>query len=309
MDFNSDSSSNQKKNQSKDLIIGVLIVLVIISGIKLYIDYQERTEKTAEIVKLSTQNDALNSRIDSMNFQIDLRIQEIQKLGGSITALEEIKNQLLKERNSAKKRTIQEIASLNEKIDGLNNLIREKDSEIKHLKAANQALFTENQDLKTTQSVIENQVSELSLLKNNLQTKVNMASKLKASQIVISALNPRGKERIETSKDFKNRQIERIKISFNLVDNKLADKGPRNIFMQIMAPNSLPIFDVAKGSGTFMIDGVELFYTAKQDIIFDNSEQILTFYYDKGSDYASGLHEIRIFVDDYQIGSKTFNVK
>jgi hypothetical protein len=103
--------------------------------------------------------------------------------------------------------------------------------------------------------------------------------------------------------------MERLKVSFNIADNKVAEKGPRNVFVQVLAPNSQPIFDVAKGSGTFIINGAELFYTAKQDIIFDNSEQQLTFYYEKGTDYATGIHEVRIFVDNYQIGSKTFTVK
>ena len=58
-----------------------------------------------------------------------------------------------------------------------------------------------------------------------------------------------------------------------------------------------------------MIDGAEQFYTVKQDIIFDNSEQELTFYYERGSDYASGNHQVRIFVDNYQVGTKVFSVK
>jgi hypothetical protein len=98
-------------------------------------------------------------------------------------------------------------------------------------------------------------------------------------------------------------------VSFNIADNKVAEKGPRNVYVQVLDGNSQPIFDVAKGSGTFMINGAEQFYTVKQDIIFDNSEQELTFYYEKGSDYASGSHEVRIFVDNYQIGTKTFTVK
>jgi len=66
---------------------------------------------------------------------------------------------------------------------------------------------------------------------------------------------------------------------------------------------------VAKGSGTFTVNGAEQFYTVKQDILFDNTGEPLTFYYEKGSDYVSGDHEVRIFVDDYQIGSRTFSVK
>lgn len=309
MNTSSENYPNEKKEQGKNIIIAVLVLLVIISGIKLYADYQDRTKKTEEIFQLSTENTELNNRLDSMTYQLDLRIQEIEKLGGSITALEEIKDQLLAERNSSKQRTAAEISALNQKINGLNNMIQEKDREILSLREANKELYTENQDLKTTQDEIKEQVNQLNAQKSDLQAKVNVAAKLKAEKITISAVNSRGKERIETTKDFRNRQMERLKMSFNIADNKIAEKGPRNVFVQVLAPNSQPIFDVAKGSGTFIINGAELFYTAKQDIIFDNSEQQLTFYYEKGTDYATGVHEVRIFVDNYQIGSKTFTVK
>lgn len=309
MSTNFESESSNKKDQGKNIIIIVLILLVIISGIKLYTDYVDRSKKTEEIILLSTENNELNKRLDSVTYQLDLRIQEIEKLGGNVQALEEVRDQLIAERNSSRQRSANEIAALNEKIRSYSGLIEEKDQEILELRAMNQQLFAENQDLKTTQAEIEEEVAQLNIQKEDLQAKVNIAAMLKAENINIAAINSRGKERIETTKDFKNRQIERIKVSFQLADNKVAEKGPRNVYVQILAPNSQPIFDVAKGSGTFMMDGVEEFYTVKQDIIFDNTEQELTFYYEKGSDYVSGDHEVRIFVDNYQVGSKTFTVK
>jgi hypothetical protein len=198
---------------------------------------------------------------------------------------------------------------LNAKINSSNNLIQEKDREILELRAANQQLFSENQDLRTTQAEIEEEVAELNIQKESLQAKVNVASMLKAENINIAAINSKGKERVETTKDFRNRFIERIKVSFNIADNKVAEKGPRNVYVQVLGPNSQPIFDVAKGSGTFMLNGGEQFYTVKQNMIFDNSGQELTFYYEKGSDYVSGEHVVKIYLDNYQIGSRNFTVK
>lgn len=304
-----EKNSPEKKDQGKNIIIIVLILLVIISGIKLYTDYIDRTKKTEEILLLSTENNDLNKRLDSVTYQLDLRIQEIEKLGGDVKALEEVRDQLIAERNTSRQRSSSEIVALNEKIKSYNSMIVEKDQEILELRAMNQQLFTENQDLKTTQAEIEEEVAQLNIQKEDLQAKVNVASVLKAENIEIAAVNSRGKERVETTKDFKNRQIERIKVSFNLADNKVAEKGPRNIYVQVLAPNAQPIFDVAKGSGTFMMDGAEQFYTVKQDIIFDNTEQELTFFYEKGSDYISGIHQVKIFVDNYEVGSKTFTVK
>lgn len=309
MSTNFESESTEKKDQGKNIIIIVLVLLVIISGIKLYTDYVDRSKKTEEILLLSTENNELNKRLDSVTYQLDLRIQEIEKLGGNVKALEEVRDQLIAERNTSRQRSANEIAVLNEKIRSYSGLIEEKDQEILELRAMNQQLYAENQDLRSTQAEIEEEVAQLNIQKEDLQAKVNIAAMLKAENINIAAVNSRGKERVETTKDFRNRQIERIKVSFNLADNQVAEKGPRNVYVQILAPNSQPIFDVAKGSGTFMMDGVEEFYTVRQDIIFDNTEQELTFYYEKGSDYNSGTHEVRIFVDNYQIGSKTFSVK
>jgi hypothetical protein len=309
MDTNFEREPSQRKDQNKNIIIIVLVLLVIISGIKLYTDYVDRTKKKEEILLLSTENNELNQRLDSVTYQLDLRIQEIEKLGGDVQALEAVRDQLIAERNSTRQRSSTEIAALNGKITNLNGLIAQKDQEILELRAANQQLFTENQDLKTTQAEIEEEVVQLNMQKQDLQAKVDVASMLKAENITIAAVNSRGRERIETTKDFRNRQIERLKVSFNLADNKVAEKGPRNIYVQVLDGNSQPIFDVAKGSGTFMINGTELFYTVKQDIIFDNSEQELTFYYEKGSDYTSGSHQVKIFVDNYQVGTKTFTVK
>jgi FtsZ-binding cell division protein ZapB len=309
MDPEFEKNSAQKKDQGKNIIIIVLILLVIISGIKLYTDFIDRTKKIEEILLLSTENNELNKRLDSVTYQLDLRIEEIEKLGGDISTLQAANSQLVAERNSSRQRSSAEINTLNAKIKSSTNLIQQKDKEVLELRAMNQQLFSENQDLKTTQAEIEQEVAQLNVEKESLQSKVTIASLLKAENIKITAVNSKGKERAETSKDLKNRYIERIKIDFNIADNKVAGKGPRTIYVQVLAPNSQPIFDVAKGSGTFMLDGNEQFYTVKQDMIFDNSEKELTFYYEKGSDYVSGVHVIKIFSDNYQIGSKSFTVK
>jgi hypothetical protein len=69
------------------------------------------------------------------------------------------------------------------------------------------------------------------------------------------------------------------------------------------------LFDVARGSGTFMYQSKEEFYTAAQEILFDNTKQQLSFIYDKGSEYPSGTYDLEIYADDYQIGKGQFVVK
>ncbi|MFD2036579.1 hypothetical protein ACFSKL_17360 [Belliella marina] len=306
MNTNFEKEKPKNSEKGKNILIIVLIILVIISGIKLYSDSVDRNKKSEEILILSEENDDINKRLDSITFQLDLRIQEIEKLGGDISSLEEIRDQLVAERNSSKKRSTEELEALNKKINSFSSVLQEKDREIVKLREVNQQLFAENEDLKSTQAEIEEKVVKLNLKTEELEEKVSIAGRLKAENIVIAAVNSRGRERED---GFKNRQLERLKISFNIADNKVAEKGPRDIFVQIIAPNNQPIFDIARGSGTFMIDGREEFYTVQQDILFDNTQQSMTYFYEKGSKYNTGKYEVRIYADNYQIGTGSFEVK
>jgi len=306
MSINEAPENNKSKDTGKNILILVLVILVIISGIKLYRDSKEKEQKSEEILILSEDNSDLNMRLDSMTFQLDLRIQEIENLGGEVDSLVAIKEQLIAERNSDKKRTATEIANLNRKIDGYSTLLKEKDNEIIKLRDVNEQLYTENKDLKTTKAEIEEEVVKLNMKKQELEEKVNVAATLKAENIQIAAVNSRGRERTD---EFRNRQLEKLKISFSLADNKVAQPGTKDIYVQVFTPNNQVIFDVAKGSGTFNIEGREEFFTAKQDILFDNSQQQLTYFYEKGSDYSTGVYTVRIYADGFVIGSKTFEVK
>ncbi|WP_373494738.1 hypothetical protein, partial [Aquiflexum sp.] len=263
-------NSNDK---GKNILIIVLIILVIISGFKLYTDHLDKTRKSEEILILSEDNNELNRRIDSMTYQLDLRINEISKLGGDIASLEEIRDQLIAERNLDRKRSAEEISALNRRIASYTTTLQEKDGEIIRLREVNQQLFAENENLKTTQAEIQDEVVQLNITKQELQEKVDIAARLKAENIAVAAVNARGRERED---GFRNRQLERLKVTFNLADNKVANHGPRDVYVQVIAPNNQPIFDVARGSGTFSLDGREEFFTVHQDILFDNTQQELT---------------------------------
>jgi len=79
--------------------------------------------------------------------------------------------------------------------------------------------------------------------------------------------------------------------------------------IKVTDENGQVIFDVAKGSGTFMLDGKEEFYTAAQEILFDNTRQKLSLIYEKGSEYASGTYTVDIYTDGYKMGQVEFKVK
>jgi myosin heavy subunit len=305
MDQQLNNQAPQKSEQGKNLILVVLVLLVLISGVKLYLDHLEKGKQTEEITVLTEENNALSTRLDSVETQLELRIQELEKLGANVTELRFLQDQLIQEKKSNTQRSAREIAALNQRINDLSTLLVQKDKEIDELQTRYQALSSENETLKSTQSEMEKEVASINLQKQELATKVAEASKLKLSAIRISGINARGKE-LAAGKAFKNKQLKGIQVVAKLAENTVAEKGSRTAYLQVIGPNKLPLFDLAKGSGSFNWSGEEEFYTTKQEFWFDTNEQTLVFFYEKGSPYPVGTYEIKLYVDKQYIGSGSF---
>ena len=306
MDQFSKDQKPQKAEQGKNLILVLLVLLVLISGVKLYLDHLDKSKQTAEISVLTTENQILSTRLDSVEKQLQIRIQELEKLGANVTELRFLQDQLIQEKKSNTQRSAGEIEALNQRIKDLSTLLVQKDKEISQLQERFQAVSSENDVLKSNQSELEKEVTEINLQKQELATKVAEASKLKISGIRVSGMNARGKALDSKGKTFKKKQLKGIQVVVQLADNAIAEKGSRMAYLQVVGPNKLPIFDLAKGSGTFNWSGEEEFFTAKQEFWFDSKEQTLVFFYEKGSPYNLGKYEVKLFVEKQYLGSSSF---
>jgi cell division protein ZapB len=295
-----------RKGNKAAIAIALLSIVVIVQAIKIWFDYKEKMEVTQEKVSLEAELGTALGRLEEINKELEVKIEEIQKLGGNVEDLERAKAEVEKELNSVRKRNDKSILELKDRVEGYEELLKLKDEEIANLQSINKELFTENRSLKTKQNVLSDSINRLSQNKDELQSKVAIASQLKAENIMVAAVNAKGKQR---EAPFRNRQLEKLKVEFNIAENKVAPIEGKKIMVQVFDENGQPIFDVAKGSGTFIIDGKEQFYTTAQEILFDNTKQKLTFFYEKGSDYASGTYTVDIFTDGYKMGSMQFSVK
>ena len=298
-----------KSELGKNLILVFLVLLVLISGTKLYLDHLNSTKQTAEISALTVENEVLSTRLDSVEKQLKIRIQELEKLGANVTELRFLQDQLIQEKKSNTQRSAREIEALNQRIKDLSNLLVQKDKEISQLQERFQAVSSENEALKNNQSELEKEVTQINLQKQELATKVAEASKLKVNGIRVSGMNARGKTLDGKGKTFKKKQIKGIQVLIQLADNSVAEKGSRTAYLQVVGPNKLPIFDLAKGSGKANWTGKEEFYTAKQEFWYDTKEQTLEFFYEKGSPYSPGNYEVKLYVDKQYLGSSSFVVE
>lgn len=295
-----------RKNNKAAVAIALLSIIVIIQGVKIYLDYKEKVVIRQEKTSVEEELGSTMQRLTEIRAELDSKIKEIEKLGGDVQELQKAKAEVDAELKSVRRRNDKAIRELKDKVEGYEELLKLKDEEIEKLKVVNKELYSENRNLKTKQNVLNDSLNKLGQTKTELANKVALASQLKAENISVAAVNNKGKER---ESPFRNRQVEKLKVEFNIAENKVAPIEGKKVLIRVNDENGKTIFDVARGSGTFIFEGKEEFFTAAQEILFDNTRQKLTFFYEKGSEYVPGTYTVEIFTDGYKMGTTSFVVK
>lgn len=302
----SEATGKNNRDIIRIILIIVLVGVVIGGGYKIYEDGEAKKALQAEYDNTRA---TLTTKLDSISVELSSRIFEISELGGDIDSLVLLKDSISSERDQLQRTRVANkalIQRLDRKVNGYEELLLAKDEEIVELKRLNDVLLEENNELKVDKNELNASLTAAAEREQDYKQQISLAAKHRAENIKVFNINSRGKER---EGDFRKRQAQKIKVTFNLAPNDVAPVAGHQIIIQIVDPLGNVIFDVARGSGSFKIDGREEFYTAMQEIVFDNSKQELSFVYDKGTEFDAGDYKIVILADTYEIGQGSFNVR
>jgi regulator of replication initiation timing len=300
----------EKSNSRKILLTALIAILVALNGVLFYLNIKERDKNkalTATNQTVEAEKDATLAKLDSLEQEYDKRIAEIQKLGGDVESLQKVKEQLEKDKVFLRSSSAAERKKYIAQIKKYEEMLVAKDEEIVVLKQQNETLYGENSELKTKQVKLSDSLSAIDAQKRDLAEKVRVGGQLKAENLTINVLNEKGKER--DGGEYKAKRIDRIKIMFDVAENKISESGTHTVYMRLVEPDGAAVFDMATGGGTFNYDGKETFYTAKKDILYDKTRQKVDFVFSKGTPYKEGKHMVELYADGFQIGTGSFVVK
>lgn len=294
-----------KKNRTPVFIVITFMLLAAV--VFFYYQNQRLEEEKQQQMQEILQTQAA---LDSIGNELDIRIETIRELGGEVDTLEALKAQL----EADKRQLLMDaeyqrgrIARLNSRVDGYKELLLIKDEEIKQLKVLNDELTEENSTLKVEKDQLNQTVQALEQNTQELASKVAYASRLQIEGMKVIAINDRG--RVRDDGEYRNRHINELKIQFTVVENEIAPIEGKDLLLRVIAPDGNVLFDVTRGSGSFTFENREMFYTAKQEILYDRNSQLVSFLYSKGSDYAIGQHKVEVYTDDYLMGQGSFMIK
>jgi len=312
-----------ENNNNQTFFKVALGVTVGVIALLSYLFIGARNE-TFELQKaLTTKVEQLSStqiKLDSISKSLDEKIKEVEMLGGNVAELEKVKAQLESDKKKLKSDLSFSVQKYEAKIKEYETFLATKDEELtklreengdlmarnKNLETEKQAALSENAGLKSDKDNLSKTVADYTSQNEELNRKVTIASAMKATNVEVYALASNGK--VRDGGRYKASKIDRLKISFGLATNPVAEKNNKDIYIRIMDATGA-VVSADGSSGTMQYDGKEVGYTVKQNVLFENNDQKVDVVYAKGSAYKSGKYSIELYSEGFKIGTGTFEVK
>lgn len=296
---NKEITLDNNRPRSKKIIWFVITIVILIIGLAaiifLYYDQRDKMEEmeivlteekdslTNELQKLIYDYDTLKTSNDSLN----LKLEEEQ---------DKIKILLRVQASNAQKITLYK-----KELSTLRQVMKSYIVQIDSLNTKNKQLTAENIQVKQELVSVQKDKEELSQIKNDLSSKVELASIILAKNIIATPINARGKEKDKLDK------VDKIKVCFLLRENMIVVAGKKNIYMRISRPDDLILAE--SPDNLFEFEGEQIIYSAMRTIEYLNQDIEMCIYWNNNGDLISGKYTVTLYLERNQIGSTVFTLK
>ncbi|MEH6659065.1 hypothetical protein [Leeuwenhoekiella marinoflava] len=278
---------NENKNTGIKIVTGILAVLLVVAGafaIKLY--NQEKNTK-AELTE-----------------EKELVLNDLKQMVTKYDAVIEENNLKDTELNQARDR-IQVLIDSVQKMEANVSVLRRYRDEVYKLKKEREYLFAQNDSLKGMNKMLAMQVDSttyelevskmkrdsLNMVKDELAEKVALGASLSASKLVGTGVIIRNSGKLVEND--RARRIDRIRACFTIPQNRIADAGDRELYVQVLDPQN----NILGANKTIAIDSVtSVTYSAISKFYYEKTAlDICENIAPKGDDFPKGLYKINIF--------------
>ncbi len=290
------------------LTVGLVIALLGTWG---YIIYDK--SKTRETIQqkdnlystVVTEKDNLKSLLDEATLRYDeLKTANVKK-DSIITAKDrEIAdkkariNRILADKNATEK----DLAEARQLISSLNSDIDSYKVQIEQLRGENQQLTQEKAQVTEERNMAQRSYDSARSVIRERENVIDVGSTLHASGFNIVGIDEKkgGKEKETT----KAKKADKMRISFNLDENRIAPSGTKDLYVCITGPDGKPIAVEALGSGMFNTreEGQKI-YTQKVQINYTQGQkQTVSFDWKQNAQFEVGNYKIEVYHNGFKIG-------
>ncbi len=306
--------SAPRKNFKNGIIAALAVALVGVGGYAI-VDKNKTVEvihqQETTIAKVSDEKSDIQKNFDGSLARLDsmgtINTSLASKLKDKTSEIAKTKNQIRSILNK-KNATAAELAKAKTLIAELNGKITGMEQEVARLTQENQSLTADKVALTADKEKLTTDLTATTVIKQDLEKKVDVASTLNASNIAITAINVKknGKEKITTTA----KRVDKLVISFD-VNNRIIQSGMTDVYVVVIGPDGKPISAEKLGSGTFTTreDGDKAF-TAKLPVDLETSKKKnVEFAFAPGEAFQKGSYTIQIYQNGFKIGEGTRELK
>ncbi len=308
-------NSSNKKDNKPTLIILLLIALV---GSWIYFLYA-RNESNAVIEQKNIQYATLDSSKNAVQKEYDdamIRLEGLTAENNGLDSLVKTKNSELsilknKFRSLVGKQnaTSADLAEARKLVGELNTRIDDYIKEINRLQTENQQLTVDKENLTSENKNLSTSLSNTENARKEAENKVDVGSTLHASGFNIMAIDVRnsGKEKLTANA----KRADKLRISFNLDENRIATTGTKQLFIIAKDPNGKVISEEALASGKINTrqDG-QIDYTTKLDVEYKQGESKgISFDLNQSEKYVKGNYTFIVYQNGFKIGEGKATLK
>jgi FlaG/FlaF family flagellin (archaellin) len=277
--------------------IGMIAISIILAGALIFLiaRYFDQKNKMQEMeTALTQEKDSLAKELGRMIVGFDTLKTDNDSLKAGLTREKNKIVQLL----SINASNIQLIKKYKGEISTMREIMKSYIVQIDSLNTRNKILATENTSIKQQITQVQSTNTELTKVKEELSSKVEIASVIQAKDIVATSLNKRQKPTTKIN------LLDKLKICFTLRENPLAKAGPKNVYMRVLRPDSLVI--ATSPDNTFDYKGNKLVYSANRNADYMNQDIEMCIFLDNTGDFIIGNYSVELYLEDNIIGRTTF---
>ena len=274
------------------IIIGVLSAAVAVLAIVLiyvWIDRNsyineltiDKENLTAEMLQLQEEYAQLSSTNDTLNNEILLEREKVAQLIERVQKTEATNKAMLRK--------------YEKELGTLRSIMRNYIKQIDSLNTLNITLRAEAAEAKQQARESKDRYENLKSTTEELGKQVELGSIVKGRGLVMTGVTESGKETDRSSRTAK------LKACLNLVENSIAKKGPRSVYIRITGPDG--ILMTTEQQHLFTFEGEQMIYSESREVDYQGSEVEVCIYFDPGQKLTKGVYTVEAYTDEAKLAS------
>ncbi len=262
-------------------------------------------QKDTQYASVVTEKDNLKGLLDEATMRYDELKTSNAKKDSTITAKDreiadkKAKIQAILSKSNATK---EELAQAKLMIASLNDDIASYKIQVETLKGENLALTKEKEAVTEQRNTVQKNFDSAKSALKQRDDIIDVGSTLHASSFNIVGIDEKkgGKEKETT----KAKKADKLRISFNLDENRISQSGSKELYITITGPDGKPVAVEAMGSGMFTTrEEGEKIYTQKVTINYTQGQkQTVSFDWKQNATFEVGNYKIEVYHNGFKIG-------